>query len=90
MHQNLAFDLVSVTIRTMSSRSSPHQPGADFSNEAAVDRRPSAALDLEALAMQLVSVEAGFAAELFFRVCSHPADCSPKFSTFTLLYRDGE
>ena len=50
-HQKRAFDLVSVTIRTISSRSSPHHPGADRSNEAAVDRRPSAWRDLEALAI---------------------------------------
>jgi hypothetical protein len=54
-HQNRAFDLVSVTIRTISSRSSPRQPGADFSSEAAVDRRPSAARDLEALAMRALA-----------------------------------
>jgi hypothetical protein len=48
-HQEWAFDLVSVTIRTISSRSSPHHPGADRSNEAAVDRRPSAWRDREAL-----------------------------------------
>ncbi len=66
-HQNRAFDLVSVTMRTMSSRSSPHQPGADFSNEAAVDRRPSAARDLEALAMRALAREgAVFAAGLLF------------------------
>jgi len=51
-HQKRAFDLVSVTIRTISSRSSPDHPGADLSNEAAVDRRPSSARDRDALAMR--------------------------------------
>ena len=53
-HQKRAFDLVSVTIRTISSRSSPHHPGADRSNEAAVDRRPSAWRDREALAIRVL------------------------------------
>jgi hypothetical protein len=53
-HQKRAFDLVSVTIRTTSSRSSPHHPGADRRNEAAVDRRPSAWLDRESLAIRVL------------------------------------
>jgi len=48
-HQKRAFDRVSVTIRMMSSRSSPHHPGADLDNAAAVDRRPSAAIRVSGL-----------------------------------------
>src|SRR3954466_4184309 len=60
-HQTRAFDLVSVTMRTISSRSSPHHPGADRSNEAAVDRRPSAWRDREALVIRvLVRAREGF------------------------------